>query len=142
MSFYDDKEDNIMNALKDYLFALKDVKDVREINKKTFGLTELFQHDLPRFVKYYYEDEKSDDEEDEECLEENPEAKVEPLTCDSPRTKALRRKSMTLLMNNESDLMFESKVRITRKTQVAVANELVKYQESLPLFLKAQSGIL
>lgn len=54
--FYDDKEDRILTKIKDYLLSLKDLDDFRIINKKTFSLTELYQLDIPSFLKYYYEE--------------------------------------------------------------------------------------
>lgn len=136
--FYDDKEDNIFPKIKDYINGLEGQKDVRVNNRKSFCLTELSNHDVPCFLKYYYEDEKSDKEEND-FIGDYIETEDDPLINESPTTKALRRKSMRLLINhnNECDC-FEQKVIIGKKAQAAVENDLEILQESLPRYLKSQ----
>jgi len=53
--FYDDKEDCIMPKIRDYLISLKDLEDIREINKRTFSLSELYKLEVSSFLKYYYD---------------------------------------------------------------------------------------
>lgn len=65
--FYDDKEDNLLLKMKDFLISLKDVEDVRKIIKNTFRLQELYTLDVNKFLKYYYTlDEESDNNREEE----------------------------------------------------------------------------
>eukprot|EP00826_Nyctotherus_ovalis_P065420 TRINITY_DN9620_c0_g2_i1.p1 TRINITY_DN9620_c0_g2~~TRINITY_DN9620_c0_g2_i1.p1 ORF type:complete len:505 (+),score=102.93 TRINITY_DN9620_c0_g2_i1:207-1721(+) len=51
--FCDDKEDKIMLKIKDYLISLKDLEDIRVINKRTFSLSELVKLDVASFIVYY-----------------------------------------------------------------------------------------
>eukprot|EP00826_Nyctotherus_ovalis_P037190 TRINITY_DN3378_c0_g1_i14.p2 TRINITY_DN3378_c0_g1~~TRINITY_DN3378_c0_g1_i14.p2 ORF type:complete len:251 (+),score=69.89 TRINITY_DN3378_c0_g1_i14:891-1643(+) len=81
--FYDDKEDRIMLKIKDYLFNLKDLEDVRTINKRTFSLTELYELDLSNFIKYYYDDDSPENikDSDEEADRSNVKAAAPAKKC-------------------------------------------------------------
>lgn len=138
--FYDDKEDNILPKIKDYIQGLAGSPDVREINRKSFCLTELSKHDVPCFLKYYYQDEISENEDYDDIVEDCIDTGVEPFTTESPRTRELRRKSMTLLVRKQEDVCFKSKIIICKRTQELVEDELDKLQESLPLYLKSHQA--
>ena len=54
--YHDEKDDNAMSKLVQYLMSIKDLDNIRERNGKTFGLEELLGLNVPSFLKYYYED--------------------------------------------------------------------------------------
>eukprot|EP01022_Parablepharisma_sp_SALTPOND_P014065 TRINITY_DN1893_c0_g1_i1.p2 TRINITY_DN1893_c0_g1~~TRINITY_DN1893_c0_g1_i1.p2 ORF type:complete len:570 (-),score=59.52 TRINITY_DN1893_c0_g1_i1:7307-9016(-) len=129
--FYDDKEDRIMPKIRDYLVSLKDLEDVRVINKKTFSLTELYELDISSFLKYYYDDPSDKTEENKEKEVELEE--VEEDT-ESPRS-ALRRKSYSFVQTGEH---IDNPFKIGKKAQAVVDDQLGKLRLSLPRYLASQ----
>ena len=132
--FYDDKEDNILPKIADYLLSLKDLDDVRTTNRKTFSLTELYELDVPRFLKYYYEDDTNGSQ---ECVDSPSSLEEVEDSADTPRTKALRRKSMTVLKTHEEN-PFGGSIKIGKKAQAVVEKQLGQLRSSLPKYLASQ----
>lgn len=134
--FYDDKEDRILPKIRDYLLSLKDLEDVRVINRKTFSLTELYELDVPSFLKYYYEDELSGNEEcldsDKEPDKDLPEVLFEELDSESPRS-VMRRKSLSYIQVHDTNPF-----KIGKKAQAVVDDQLGKLRLSLPKYLASQ----
>ena len=112
--FYDDKEDAILPKITDYLLSLKDVEDVRAINRRTFSLSELYDLDVPRFIKYYYDDEEADGS----------------RKGDSPFRKCVSSAKITKKEKDES-----VGIVIGQKAQEVVEHQLGKLRNSLPKYL-------
>jgi len=123
--FYDDKDDKILPKIKDYLLSLKDLEDVRTINRKTFSLTELCKLNIPSFLKYYYEDENEND-----VSNDSVDSPVDVME-ESPRTHALRSKSVSFLSG--SGIGF--KIRLGRRMMAVVEDQLGKLRATLPKYL-------
>ena len=130
--FYDDKEDQFLPKIRDYILSLKDLDDVRTKNQKTFSLTELYILDVPSFLKYYYDDEKEEEKKLEiEDVEDDEKAAIPgEFEKDSPRTKVLRRKSYSFVQPQDPN-----PIKLGRKVQAAVDDQLGKFMESLPKYL-------
>lgn len=124
--FYDDKEDRILIKIKDYLLSLKDVQDVRVINRKNFSLQELYDLNPSGFVKYYKKSKEKIEEAKEVILEE-----TEELNC--ARKEFMRKKSCSFRTPNN--------ILITEEAQAEVDHQLTKLQESLPKYLAKQNKI-
>ena len=107
--FYDDKEDKILPKIKDYIITLKDMEDVRIINKKTFSLTELFELNISSFVKYYYDD---------------------PKNCEKITSEKVKE---TKELDNEEEKI--NRIVIGKEAQAVVDDQLEKLQQSLPKYL-------
>jgi len=124
--FYDDKEDRILLKIKDYLLSLKDVQDVRVINRKNFSLTELYNLNLCSIIKFY----KKHSDEIEDTKEVVTEEREE---LNHTKMKSERKKSYSL---RESNSML-----IGEEAQAEVDDQLKKLQESLPKYLARQEKI-
>ncbi len=140
--FYDDKEDHIMPKIRDYLLSLKDLEDVREINRKTFSLTELCRLDIACFLKYYLRDDEIAggeecegpvEEQKAEESEEPQELKFEECDMESLETSLIRRKSYSFVQTGDPNPF-----KIGKKAQAAVENQLEKLSESLHVYLSGQ----
>lgn len=70
--YYDDPEDRILPKIKDYCISLKDLSDIRIINRKTFSLTELCRLKVNRFIKYYEENSENNTSLNNSTENENP----------------------------------------------------------------------
>jgi Dullard-like phosphatase family protein len=105
--FYDDKEDCIMPKIRDYLISLKDLEDIREINKRTFSLSELYKLEISSFLKYYYDNPESGIKEEERKAEKS----------------------------NSSNSIVLTKQEKSKSAQEVVEDHLGKFRESLPKYL-------
>jgi len=134
--FYDDKEDKIMPKIKDYLISLKDLEDVRVINKKTFSLTELIEMNISSFLKYYYDDPVTKDKEDtlEEDKTRAAEGDVDIEDTDEKLTPVGKRRNYSFAHLIDAG----NNIKITKKAQAEVEDQLVKLRESLPKYLASQ----
>ncbi len=135
--FYDDKEDKIMPKIRDYLISLKDLEDVRVINRKTFSLTELYELDISSFLKYYYDDPEPADKPGPsvETLHE-VELEEEDISSDNLDTPkgGSRRKSYSFVQTVDTSNPF----KIGKKAQAVVDDQLGKLRLSLPKYLASQ----
>lgn len=123
--FYDDKEDRILLKIKDYLISLKDVQDVRVINRKNFSLTELYEIDTSNFLKYYSE----------------PKRKTESKEVVMEEIEELRSKRREFEKKKSSSFKMPHSIAIGEEAQAEVDDQLSKLQESLPKYLANQSKI-
>ncbi len=130
--FYDDKDDHIMPKIRDYLLSLKDLEDVRVINRKTFSLMELKALDVASFYKYYLDnddkpDEKEEDaepEEEQKLEEGHAELQFEDMDEDEP--ELIRRKSYSFAPSSD-----HNPFKIGKRAQAAVDNQLEKLKQTL-----------
>eukprot|EP00831_Metopus_contortus_P079916 TRINITY_DN804_c0_g2_i1.p1 TRINITY_DN804_c0_g2~~TRINITY_DN804_c0_g2_i1.p1 ORF type:complete len:345 (+),score=47.62 TRINITY_DN804_c0_g2_i1:137-1036(+) len=108
--FYDDKEDKIFPKITNYLLSLKEVEDVREINRLTFSLSELRDLNLPSFVKYYHEEDNE-------------------ISVDSPVSDDDE------LWDGAEFSRHPEKIKIGRRAQQEVDSQLLQIRQCLPKFL-------
>jgi hypothetical protein len=135
--FYDDKEDKILPRITEYLMELKDLDDVRTINRKTFSLQELYELDVPSFLKYYYDDEKSPNNEegfDSDIGEEEHKEVINEEIIDSPRTQLLKRRSCSFIITPTE----MKQPKMGKKAQAAVDEELMKFQQTMLMYTANQ----
>ncbi len=125
--FYDDKDDKILPKIRDYLLNLKDLEDVRVINRKTFSLSELSKLDVPSFVKYYYEPDNENDISNDSM--DSPGDSPVNADSESPRTRALRSRSFSLVPRP---------FKLRRKIRAEVEDRLGQLRVSLPKFLEQE----
>lgn len=136
--FYDDKEDAILPKITEYLLKLKDEPDVREINKKTFSLSELYALDVPRFIKYYSNDEKEISDDENECNFSPIEIEETEVAKKASPPKVERRKSISFCKILEMDKKSLDELKIRKKAQADVEDQLFKFRTSLPQYLKRE----
>jgi hypothetical protein len=110
--FYDDKEDCILPKIKDYLIKLKDLEDIRVINRKTFSLSKLCELEVSSFLKYYY---------DSPVAGKRKESKAE----------SEEKKCNSVIITNTDNLLDKS-------AQEVVEEHLGKFRESLPKYLESE----
>ena len=124
--FYDNKEDKIFPKIKDYIISLKDMDDVRIANRKTFSLMELYELNISSFLKYYYDDPDQIDKDEEK------EVKIDNTT----------KEDQTNEDNNSSKLSaIQNTVKIGKKAQAVVDDQLEKLQQSLPKYLAKHQNV-
>ena len=138
--FYDDKEDDILPKIKDYIMSLKNTKDFRTINKRTFSLKSLYDLNLETFL-HYYDDDESDNETDEDDMDSFDNSLDEHYTDpqfpnaatgtdDDPQLVSSRKSSSTPVMDNFP--------KIGKRAQAVVESELGKLRVSLPKYLEGE----
>ncbi len=143
--FYDDKDDNILPKIRDYMVGIKNNADFRVANRPTFSLKELYDLNVPSFLKYYVDNESDDDVSGdsfdeiscEGSDEEGPVAAAAAVATamDEDRLVDLRRKSMPLIkMGN----LFGVFPKIGKKARAEVESELGKLRDSLPKYLATE----
>jgi hypothetical protein len=124
--FYDDKEDRVLLKIKDYLLSLKDVQDVRVINRKNFSLAELCNINLGPILKVYR---KLNDK-----IEDAKEVAIEETEELNNLRKEFEKKRSYLFRDPNGILIRE-------EAQAEINDELKKLQESLPKYLARQEKI-
>ncbi len=125
--FYDDREDRIMPKIAEYLLGLEGLEDVRSVNRQTFSLTELYELNVPRFLKYYYDEEKTPAEEEAEK---------------AANARTVRRHKSRSFVKPEGPFEgSEEGIVIGEEAQAAVETQLIILRSSLPRYLASQAEL-
>lgn len=120
--FYDDRDDDFIIKIKDYLMELKDVDDVREVISCTFSLPQLYTLNVASFLKYYTNEDVDNSSllsKDSPQTKQNINKNVEAIGC-SPTKKSSHQ------IENEKDCLQED-----------VNNNLKELQDCLPKYLES-----